>query len=407
MEFIEVFYDREKGLTLAEVFYDNERRIITKKISGDMVKLYLGVLANKNIKARRYVENCECIFYDDRCIKIYNYKFIREYGLLTDYLNKVDGQIRVKKAKLSSKVKRRNKYSGKKIIITGLTLLLLLHLTNVALKYKTDEIVVTNSYCYSQTIGTKNGTSGLDDKINTGSGETMLGSVDVSTHIILENADPDKGEEFIYIEYEDRSDCEKASKTKQSYGEMIEKYAEMYGLDSNLVMALATQERGVHSSTMDRGGATGLMQIQNSVWVDNSITAYNFKTGKNETCKITKGSLGDCETNIKLGCMILQDCMKRNNYNILLGLQAYNMGTRGVGRAVLAYAADVGCSKEEIINNPNDCGWLNYREGIAGDPMYVEHVLSYIGDDVSICIYKPDGTPVECFVRNYENAKTR
>lgn len=35
----------------------------------------------------------------------------------------------------------------------------------------------------------------------------------------------------------------------------------MYGVDPALVLAVATQERGIHSSVTDTGGATGLMQI--------------------------------------------------------------------------------------------------------------------------------------------------
>jgi len=132
--------------------------------------------------------------------------------------------------------------------------------------------------------------------------------------------------EGIFIEYEDLSEAKRALKTKEKYGELIEKYATMYGLDPNLMIAIAIQERGEHSSIMDKGGATGIMQMQNGVWIGEKISAYNYETEKKDSFIVTKDNIGDLETNIQMGCMCFQNNLEYYDYNIPLAIQAYNYG---------------------------------------------------------------------------------
>ena len=86
-----------------------------------------------------------------------------------------------------------------------------------------------------------------------------------------------------YYDYEDRSNSVDLYRTKELYGDIIEKTANTYGLDPNLVLAIATQERGIHSSQKDPGGATGLMQIQGGAWIGEKLTVHNFISGQDET----------------------------------------------------------------------------------------------------------------------------
>ena len=88
MGVIEVFYDRFDGLTVAETIdYNGKKKV--KRIHGDMAKLYFNVVSNQRIKGRRFADNCEFVLYADKCIKIYDYKFIREYQLLDEYLSSI------------------------------------------------------------------------------------------------------------------------------------------------------------------------------------------------------------------------------------------------------------------------------------------------------------------------------
>ena len=291
MGVIEVFYDRFDGLTVAETIdYNGKKKV--KRIHGDMAKLYFNVLSNQRIKGRKFADNCEFVLYADKCIKIYDYKFIREYQLLDEYLSEVDRQVKENKERLAQRVKRKNKYKNAKVLAFGLAILILGSSVLMAVSSKaTNNTGGGGNSGYSQTTAIPN----YDITINIGkptggSGSQLYGpedSFDVSDGIkddqVVGDVEQDDVE-YIFIDYYDRSVNDKAQKTRELYGNIIEKYANMYGLDPSLVLALATQERGVHSSVMDRGGATGLMQIQNSIWVGKSVTAYNFEKGCKETC---------------------------------------------------------------------------------------------------------------------------
>lgn len=214
----------------------------------------------------------------------------------------------------------------------------------------------------------------------------------------------DIGNTKLQLEYEDRSETDKAEFTRLNYGNIIEKYSKIYGLDPKLVTAVATQERGVHSTVMDSGGATGLMQIQNSVWVNEPVRAYNFELGKVESFVIEKEMLSDVDKNIQIGCMVLQNAMQYMDYNIIAAVQCYNMGYGNVNRVLDAYAADNGMTRKEVLANRNDCGWLDYRNIITvGDQKYVENVLSWIGEEASIHVSSTDNSVISLNVTNQNN----
>lgn len=192
------------------------------------------------------------------------------------------------------------------------------------------------------------------------------------------------------LNYEDRSQTPKAINTKEMYGDIIEHYAIQYGVDPNLVLAIATQESGVHTSEKNEGGATGLMQIQNGVWEDKQIQAYNYETNQVDSFTIRKEMLSDVYKNIQIGCMYFQNCMQSMNNNTLAAIQCYNMGPGSMGKILDAYAKDNGTTKEAVLNNPTDLGWLAYRGVVSkdgreyGDKEYVEHVLSWVEDSASV-----------------------
>ena len=178
------------------------------------------------------------------------------------------------------------------------------------------------------------------------------------------------------------SDSEKLEYVKEHYGDIIDKYANTYGLDSNLITAIATQERGKHSDVVDSGGAIGLMQIQVGVWDGHYVTAYNYDTGKEETVEISLEKLKDVNFNIKIGCMIFQSYLKEMDDNVIAAIQSYNMGTGSVKKIIVTYATASGKTYDAIISNPDDTGWLDYRtSSFPGDPDYVENVSRYYSSD--------------------------
>lgn len=180
------------------------------------------------------------------------------------------------------------------------------------------------------------------------------------------------------IDHGSLSDSEKAEKTRNLYGDIIEKYCNMYGLDSNVICAIATQERGVHSDSVDEGGAIGLMQIQVSVWTHETINAYNYETEKTDEIYISLDDLREVDFNIKVGCAIFQNYLKLMDGNYLAAIQCYNMGDGAMRSILNEYSYSTGRSVDEILKDTGDLGWMEYRSGgYAGDPNYIENVMRY------------------------------
>lgn len=271
------------------------------------------------------------------------------------------------------KVQRKNKYIKTRIIATGLTLAIIGSCAANLLKQepKFSEEIPSTTYSISNEIDNND--------------------VEIITTKIEENKQ--QTADLIAVKYEDRSETSKAKKTEAYYGDMINKYAKMYGIDSKLALAVATQERGIHSSITDKGGATGLMQIQNSAWIGEKLTAYNFETKKTETFIVTLDKIKDVEYNIKYGCMILQTVFNYMDYNPIAALQCYNMGYGNMMKILNAYSKDSNKTVKEILENHKDTKWLNYRNLIkVGDQEYVEHVLSWIGNEVEFKNLNQDGS---------------
>ena len=204
---------------------------------------------------------------------------------------------------------------------------------------------------------------------------------------------------YIDIDYGSKKDDDTALYIKEQYGDVITKYADMYGLDPALVLALATQERGSgHSSKIDDGGAVGIMQIQYNSWINEKIKAYNFEAEEYETIKVDD-SIRTLEGNVKVGCMILQSEIKKHDYNIIAGLQSYNYGGSRVEKVIKYYAKLVDKDYQEVIDS-NDTDWLDYRNKIVklGDHNYVENVLRWF-DNNSITMFKPNLDEVKIYLK--------
>lgn len=298
-------------------------------------------------------------------------------------LQKYDEQNKLKKVQ-KKKVKRKNKYAQRRIIAAGLTLVML-------------------GVCVTNALKKEN-----KQQVNTSSSSSETYSSDENEFIDLNHPvqiEIPKEEEmtFVYLDYEDRSDKEKAYITRAYYEGMITKYAKMYGIDPNLAIAVATQESktGIHTTVTDPGGATGLMQIQNEVWIGENVTAYNFETKQDETINVTLNKIKDVEYNIKIGCMILQNSLEYMNYNTLAALQCYNMGYGNMNKILTKCSEETNKSIGEILSNVKDTKWMDYRKIIrVGDQQYVEKVLSWIGSEIEISNIKTDGSLISLNIAN-------
>jgi len=210
----------------------------------------------------------------------------------------------------------------------------------------------------------------------------------------------------IVLDYEDLTDTPKAQFNRETYGDLISKYSKMYGLDPDLMMAISTQERDVHSDVMDKGGATGKMQLQNSVWVGATARAYNFETGKIDAVKVTKENIGVLDINIRVGCMYFANCLTYMNGNIPAAVQCYNFGYGNMEKVFKSYESESGKSKKEVLADVTDLGWLSHREVVeVGDPMYLEHVSQWLGNTKNITVQTREDGPISLVVTNQAKEK--
>lgn len=100
---------------------------------------------------------------------------------------------------------------------------------------------------------------------------------------------------------------------------LIEKYAEIYDLDSNLVAAVMLVESDGKPSAISSSGAVGLMQVMpyHRTWFPN---------------RPTKSQLLNPEYNVMMGCKILRQYIDMFDGDIRKGLGAYYAGSEAVLR---------------------------------------------------------------------------
>lgn len=205
--------------------------------------------------------------------------------------------------------------------------------------------------------------------------------------LVMNSAKPEQNPKIdtAVLEFEELSNTEKAEITKENYYNFIVKKSQELGLDANLMLGIATEERGTHSREIDSGGGLGLMQIQYNVWLNHDLTYYrlNPDTGifEQKSVKVTDERMRNLETNIETGCMIFQECLRYSKYNIPVAIQMYNMGYGTMQKILGSYAEEKGITIEDILKNPTDIGWTKYREGYPGDPEYLEKVNMWILDN--------------------------
>lgn len=200
-------------------------------------------------------------------------------------------------------------------------------------------------------------------------------------------------EKEFHFSYEDRTSSENIDNVNQ-YDNIFQKYAKMYGLDVNLLKAIACQESGGnHYGNLGNGPAEGIMQIEKSVHIGETVTAYNFETGENDYFEVTSENLQDIDFNIRVAAIDLRNAMEAFNYNIPQGTQAYNLGIGGMNQVLANCCRNIGVQQSNLENDPTNNSWLNYTNSVGmGDSKYIGHVLSYLKNNTTISIKDRDGT---------------
>ena len=298
------------------------------------------------------------------------------------------------KDKLNKKITRKNKHVGKKIKIIALIILGTAIVINLAY------------FCMNESLAYKeDSTKSVIDTYE--QDNSTIGVVEKSILPDIKDEQNDDIEIF-KLDFDELSNTDKAKSTRENYYDLINKHAKRFGLDANLVLGIATQERGVHSSEIDTGGGIGLMQIQYSVWINETVEYFELNESTNEYEKksltITDEMLKNVDTNIEIGCIILQKCLLYSDYNIPVAVQMYNMGSGTLNKILKEYAGTRGLTEEEVLDNPEDNGWLEYRNEYLGDPDYLENVNKWIIDNEFTVTNVLTGEQVSI---KFDNSKTK
>lgn len=353
------------------------------------------------------------LYYDEVTVIAKNYQILKKNKIISDFLDKnltideIDelASLQRKKAKEILKKSNNKKVNrnasrkvGTKIISVSAIIIMLIAAGKVikseqrmkqVLNYsnKTEQYYVLDEYMNDSDLASAQPPiveNNLDEDF-----EEIMENVKEENEEYQETIEPSvlRNEFEVQTSFscEDRTDSEKLNFVKTNYEDIITKYAKMYGLDANLVMAIATQERGKHSETRDSSGAYGLMQIE-GIWVNSPISAYNVETNQTETIVITEEKLQSLEGNIQVGCCILQNACKENNYQLYASIQAYNYGSGNMRSLFNEYNNQYGISREEVLNDKGNSEFLKCCEYVSeerkqGDPQYVSNVLSYLDKD--------------------------
>ena len=204
-----------------------------------------------------------------------------------------------------------------------------------------------------------------------------------------------------------------AMNNAKRYDDLFEKYGNDYGIDKLYAECSAAQETNgehyMYTSVENSPYAIGIMQIERTnLDKGKYIEAYNFTTGQIDKVELTTENATDLEKNIQMGIMMKQIALKRNNYNILVGTQEYNMGCGNMDTIMGTCSSLEGIKESDLRNNLDNQEWLNYREFLGvGDPKYIEHNFRYLPDGYTIKIRRVDNGQYETLTIHNDTEKTK
>lgn len=221
--------------------------------------------------------------------------------------------------------------------------------------------------------------------INTNN-EISIKPIELTVTNTFEENEINKENQVINLNYQVTNNIEKQQYAKEQYGDIVNKYAQKWGVDPRLIMAILTQESA--------GRDKNLMQIEFKAWEGTLIHAYNFIDQKyenfllsddpklysnSERTIITSKDLENSITNISIGTCLFYKASQECNNNLVNALLLYNQGYGNMNKIYREAEENSGYTKEDFLNDPNNLEFLNYTYASGqGDPLYPYNVMQYI-----------------------------
>lgn len=267
--------------------------------------------------------------------------------------------------------------NGKKVAVGTLACSLLLSAYNV-------NKLVNNK----KDIDTEDLTDDLENKIVD---NTLLENDDVKVIDTTATSIKNSVNNTISLDIECKYNSAEYSYVRDNYGELIDRYANKWGMSPSMITAIMAQESA--------GRNPNLMNILFDSWKDTIINVYNYEDNCYTKLVLTENSsnydsdvicinrqeLMNKNTNISFGCAIMAYNLKYYDYNIPLAITSYNCGIGGVNNILKLTANQTGTTVDSIIQDPSNSSFLDYTYAIdknyggdGGDTNYLKHVLRYV-----------------------------
>lgn len=235
----------------------------------------------------------------------------------------------------------------------------------------------------NSSVNTENTSVPSLDELNDGDRETVSDERTNAEELEdLLNENDKKGSLYIDKEYtlnfKDRTDLEKGNHAELYYYDTINKYAKMYGVSPQLMLGIAIQNSSPGTNLANNRGGEGLMQIHYDDLKNTYVYAYNYQLGTRDKLLVDDDKTKEYVNNVKIGCMLFQNCLEYMDYNIIAALCAYNWGYADTDKVLNEYAASVGLTREKVLDGTST-KWVDLYEGNRGNDMaFPRMVLSYL-----------------------------
>ena len=228
--------------------------------------------------------------------------------------------------------------------------------------------------------------------------------IETTTSVSASTNETNEEEEIKYVishEGTNEEDRSAYKNIKNKYILPIAEYSHIYGLDTNLVLAVLTQENKNEVKNDSLTGGHGLAQIE-SIWQGETIEAYNFVKKEYEVSDPIDVFRCDEDPNycIKIACMIL------NNYYNEIHNKYSNKFTPNeeIQATLMAYNKGIGTAEEQIARSKNFEEFCKNMIGTpGGDDEYLHHVLSFVYNDEVIKMKTDDNNEYTIQIINTAN----
>lgn len=292
--------------------------------------------------------------------------------------------------KVGDKIISKSKFGIAKAMLSATTMLLLLNLDK------------SNSFGMPM-VSKKDTTSNLSDEQSKYISDleqqvdkiiaSELNKDNISTDVLESDATIKNTYSNVMITCDENGYSDEIIGVMENYGPTLNEAANTFGISTNLLVAMLTQE--------SHGEGNNLMQISINGHYDEVKQVYNYMNNKYEEFVITqnpdkyKDAFGDYKcrvytaddlkdpyNNIMCGASLLSYYYNKYcGHNLFAALVCYNQGPGTVNNVIKDTAQDYNVTVENILSDSSNLSFIDkVHELKSGDPYYIEHVMQYVTD---------------------------